>query len=82
MKEENVCLKKGRKEMHMTHFIYGYTLSRHMVKDHSNSEKLNLLQPHGLHFPISSKGYFICNIPDRITHNMTFVTPVVEHWLD
>ena len=53
---------KGRKEVfylttHSTHFIYG------MVKDHSDSERGNTLSPHGLLFPISSKGSFICIIP-------------------
>ena len=47
-----------------------------MVKNHSDSEKGNPLPP------ISSKGSFICIIPDRITHTMVFVTPVVEHWLE
>ena len=36
--------------------LYGI---RHMVKDHSDSEKGNQLQPHGLLFLISSKGSFI-----------------------
>ena len=36
---------------------------RHMVKDHSNSERGNLLPPHGLLFLISSKGSVICIIP-------------------
>ena len=36
---------------------------RHMVTDHSDSEKGNQLPPHGLFFPISSKGSFICTIP-------------------
>ena len=40
--------------------IYGV---RHMVKDHSDSERGNLLPPHGLLFPINSKGSFICTIP-------------------
>ena len=40
--------------------LYGV---RHMVKDHSDSERGNPLSPHGLLFPISSKGYFICIIP-------------------
>ena len=35
----------------------------HMVKDHSDSETGNPLPPHGLLFPISSKGSFICIIP-------------------
>ena len=53
-----------------------------MVKDHSDSELGNPLPPHGLLFSINSKGSFICTIPDRITHTMAFVTPVVEHWLE
>ena len=30
-----------------------------MIKDHSDSERENPLPPHGLLFPISSKGSFI-----------------------
>ena len=58
-----VAVFKGRKEMfyltmHSAHFIKGY-----MVKDRTYSERENLLPPHGLLFPISSKGSFICIIP-------------------
>ena len=58
---------EGKKEMfylttHSTHFIYGYMAS-HMVKDHLYSERGNPLPPHGLLFPISSKGSLICIIP-------------------
>ena len=54
-----------------------------MVKDHSDSERGNLLLPHGLLPLISSKGSFICIIPpDRIIHTTAFVTPVVEPWLE
>ena len=54
-----------------------------MVKDHSDSERRSPLLPHGLLFPINSKGYFICTIlTDRIAHTMAFVTPVIEHWLE
>ena len=53
-----------------------------MIKDHSDSERGNLLLPHGLLFLISSKGSFICIIPQTITHTTIFVTPVVEHWLE
>ena len=35
----------------------------HMVEDHSDSERGNPLPPHGLLFPINSKGSFICTIP-------------------
>ena len=59
--------------------LYGV---RHMVKDHSDSEKGNPLLPHRLLFLIGSKGSFICIIPDRIIHTTAFVTPVVEHWLE
>ena len=40
--------------------LYGV---RHKVKDHSDGKRGNLLPPHGLLFPISSKGSFICIIP-------------------
>ena len=40
--------------------LYGV---EHMVKDHSDSERGNLLPPHRLLSPISSKGSFICIIP-------------------
>ena len=40
--------------------LYGV---RHMVKDHSDSDKGNPLPPHRLLFPINSKGSFICTIP-------------------
>ena len=40
--------------------LYGI---RHMVKDHSDSEKGYPLPPHRLLFPINSKGSFICTIP-------------------
>ena len=56
--------------------LYGI---KHMVKDHTDSKRRNLLPLHGLLFPISSsKGSFICIIPQT----MAFVTPVVEHWLE
>ena len=46
---------EGREEM-----LYGV---RHMVKDHSDSERGNPLPPHGLRFSINNKGSFICTIP-------------------
>ena len=51
---------------HSTHFIYGYMASDIiLVKDHSDSEKGNLLPPHRLLFSINSKGSFKCTIPQR-----------------
>ena len=40
--------------------LYGV---RRMVNDHSDSERGNPLPQHGLLFPISSKGSFICINP-------------------
>ena len=62
---------------HSTRFISGY-----MTSDHSDSKKGNLLLPHKLLFPISSKVFYMYHPTDRITHTTTFVTPVVEHWLE
>ena len=39
-----------------------------MVKNHSDSERGNLLPPHGLLFLISSKVFFICTIPQTGYH--------------
>ena len=40
--------------------LYGI---RHMVTDHSDSEKGNLLPPHRLFLSINNNGSFICTIP-------------------
>ena len=45
-----------------TFYLWLYGVG-HMVKDHSDSERGNPLPPHGLFFPISSKGSFISIIP-------------------
>ena len=64
---------------HSTHFI----LRLYGVKDHSDSERRNPLPPHGLLFPINSKGSFYMHHPtDRIAHTTAFVAVVVEHWLE
>ena len=77
MKEGNVLFNDALNTFYLR--LYGV---RHMVKDHSDSEKGNPLPPPRLLFPINSKGYFICTIPDRIAHTTAFVTPVVEDWLE
>ena len=56
-KEGNVSLNDA---LNIYLQLYGV---RHMVKDHSDSERGNLLPPHRLLFPIGSKGSFICTIP-------------------
>ena len=57
-KEGNVLFNDALNTFYLR--LYGV---RHMVKDHSDSEKGNPLPSHGLLFPISSKGSFICTIP-------------------
>ena len=57
LKEGNVLFNNARNTFYLQ--LYGI---RHVVKDHSDSERGKLLPPHGLLFPISSKGSFICII--------------------
>ena len=57
-KEGNVLFNDSLNTFYLQ--LYGVG---HMVKDNSDSERGNLLPPHRLLFPISSKGSFICIIP-------------------
>ena len=57
-KERNVLFNNALNTFYL--WLYGVG---HMVKDLSDSERGNPLLPHGLLFPISSKGSFICTIP-------------------
>ena len=57
-KEGNLLFNDALNTFHLR--LYGV---RHMVEDHSESERGNPLPPHGLLFRISSKGSFICIIP-------------------
>ena len=57
VKEGNVLFYDALNTFYLQ--LYGV---RHMVKDHSDSERGNPMPPHGLLFPISSKGSFICTI--------------------
>ena len=61
------CVEREREMFYLTthssHFILRLYGVRHMVKDHSDSEKGNPLPPHRLLLSINSKGSFICTIP-------------------
>ena len=57
-RERNVLFNDALNTFYLQ--LYGV---RHMVKEHSDSEKGNPLPPHRLLFPINSKGSFICIIP-------------------
>ena len=61
-RERNVLFNDALNTFYLQ--LYGV---RHMVKDHSDSDKGNPLLPHRLLLSINSKGSFICTIPDRIT---------------
>ena len=57
-RERNVLFNDALNTFYLR--LYGV---RHMVKDHSDSEKENPLPPHRLLLSINSKGSFICTIP-------------------
>ena len=57
-RERNVLFNDALNTFYLR--LYG---DRHMVKDHSDSEKGNPLTPHRLLLSINSKGSFICTIP-------------------
>ena len=57
-RERNVLFNDALNTFYLR--LYGV---RHMVKDHSDSEKENPLPPHMLLLSINSKGSFICTIP-------------------
>ena len=57
-RERNVLFNNALNTFYLR--LYGV---RHMVKDHSDSEKGNPLLPHRLLLSINSKASFICTIP-------------------
>ena len=66
--EIDIWRSAGKEEVfylttHSTHFIYSYMASDIWLRTILIVRKENLLLPHGLLFPISSKGSFICTIP-------------------
>ena len=73
MKEENVLFNDTLNTFYF--WLYGV---KQVVKLHSDSERENLLLPHGLLLPISSKGSFICTIPQDSTYHSLYLQ---EHWL-
>ena len=62
LKEGNVLFNDALNTFYLR--LYGV---RHMVKNHSDSERGSPLPPHGLRFTISRKDSFICTIPDTET---------------
>ena len=62
-KEINVLFNDALNTFYLR--LYGV---RHMVKDHSDSEKGNPLPPHRLLLSINNKGSLICTIPQTGLH--------------
>ena len=79
---------QGRKEGNVlfndtlnTFYLQLYGI-RHMVKDHSDSERKPAAATWATPF-YQQQGFFYMHHPtDRITHTTAFDTPVVEHWLE
>ena len=84
----HVTEREGRKEGNVlfndalnTFYLRLYGV-RHMVKDHSDSERKPAATTWATLFD-KQQGFFYMHYPtDRITHTTAFVTPVVEHWLE
>ena len=70
--------KEGRKflfnDVLNTFYLRLYGV-RHMVKDHSDSERGNLLLPHGLLFSINSKGFYMHHpTQDTTYHGLCYIS--------
>ena len=74
---ENDQLREREKflfnDAHNTFYLWLYGI-RHMVNDHSDSEKGNLLPPHRLLLSVNSKGSFICTIPQTGYHSLCYTS--------
>ena len=67
--------------MHSTHFIYGYMASDIWLRTILIVRKETRCRHIGYSYRLT--GFFYMHHPtDRITHTTSFVTPVVEHWLE
>ena len=76
----NLSYRKDRFYFNDALYLWLYGVG-HMVKVHSDRERgTEVRPPHGLLFPINSKGSFISIITQ--THTTVFVTPVVGHWME
>ena len=68
--------------MHSTHFIYGYMVSEHMVKDHSDSDRKPAAATWATLSEYQQGLFYMHHTTDRIAHTTAFVRPVVEQWLE
>ena len=76
LKERNVLFNDA-----LNTFCLQLYVIEHIVKDHSDSEKGNLLPPHGILFPISKEGCFYMHyLTDRIAHGVA-AAGFLSHYL-
>ena len=75
-KEGNILFNDALNTFYLR--LYGV---RHIVKDHSDSERGNPLPPHGFSFQLEAGFFYMHHSTDRIIHTTAFVTPVVEKLL-
>ena len=69
MKEGNVLFNDALNTFYLR--LYGV---RHMVKDHSDSERGNPLPPHRLLFLISSKGFYMHHPTQNTYHSLCYTS--------
>ena len=76
-KEGNVLFNDALNTFYLR--LYGV---RHMVKDHSDSERGNSLLPHGFSFRLAARVVLYASSHRQDNTTSAFVTPVVGHWLE
>ena len=67
---------------HSTHFIYGYMASDIWLRTILIVRRETRCRHIGYSFRLAARVLLYAHHTDRITHTTTFVTPVVEHWLE
>ena len=76
-KEGNVLFNDALNTFYL--WLYGV---RHMVKDTQIVREETCCCHMGYYFRIAARFFYMDHPTDRITHNTTFVTHVMEHWLE
>ena len=67
---------------HSTHLIYGYMASDIWLRTIPIVREETRCRHMGYSFRLTARVLLYHHPTDRIAHTMTFVTPVVEHWLE
>ena len=73
---------RQRKMFYLTHFIYGYMASDIWLMTILIVRKETRCRHIGYSYRLTARVFYMHHHTDRIKHTTTFVTPVVEHWLE